>query len=446
MKEVVVIFDPSIDLQKHGKMKIEEIKQPNMQGAEQKPDKKVGRYAPFIDINGFQFDHESIESFELSVGKSFLPTLTCTLIDSFGFMTSYGTITDDILKLFIRSENKDFKPVRQNFKILSSSSSVGTERTRISISAILSIDDFHNDIIKSFGKKTSFDTLQDIAKMFGLGFASNETSTNDEMVRICPNVTIPEFLHSDLIPSMYKDDSSFFSVFIDQYYYLNVVEMQSLFDIDIDLRLVREAIKLGDRDFKESDDEKSEVVPFFLSNMHLKLRTENGISSYRVLNSVGNVIETGNNISVHYYDKTSAEYKEFYQKNLETEGDSHKTTDLEVSRSVNFIEQYDENVHKNYYFAKISNDLNRRSSTRFGLECSLMEINHYIRALQQVPILIIKESWEKERAGDTDEELKFDEMLSGQYVSENLSYIYRQDRGFYTKVKCVKRDFWKSKE
>lgn len=446
MKDVVVIFDPSIDLTKHGKMKVEDIKQPVMHDSDVSQNKRVGRYSPFIDINGFQFDQETIESFELSVGKSFLPTLSCVIIDNFSNMSSNGVLTDDILKLFIRSENKDFKPIRQNYKIVSSSSSVGTERTRITIQAILNIDDFHNDMVRSFGKKTSFDTLQDIAKMFSLGFASNETKTDDEMVRICPNISIPEFLSTDLVPSMYKDDNSFFIVFVDQYYYLNVVEMNDLFDIHIDLRKIRESIKLGDRDFQESDEEKSDMTPFFLSNMQMKLSTENGISSYRIVNQIGNVVENGNKISMHFYDKTASEYKEFYQKNLETDGDSFHTTDTEIVKSVNFIEQYDENVHKNYYFAKMSNMLNRRSSTRFGLECNLMDVNNHLRVMQQVPIFIIKEKWEKEREGDQSDELKFDNMLSGQYVSESLSYVYKQNGGFYTKVKCVKRDFWKEEE
>lgn len=438
MKEVVVIFDPTIDIQKHGDIKIPDIKDIPIETK-----KRVGRYAPFIDINGFQFDHGSIESFELSIGKSFLPTISCTLQDTFGVMRSYGTLTDDVLKLFIRSDNKDFKPIRQNFRIINSSSSSGSENARITIFGILEIEDFHHDLVKSFGKKSSFDTLQDIAKLFGLGFASNDTKTDDVMTRICPNITIQEFLQTDLIPSMYKDDKSFFRVFVDQYYYLNVVEVNELFDIDIDLRKVRESLKYGDRDFDTSDEEKSEMTPFFLSNANVKLLTENGISYYRVVNSIGDMTEDGNKISCHYYDHDSREYKEFFQKSLETEGDSHKLTDRTVHKSVNFIEQYSENVHKNYYFSKMSNLLQRKSSSRFGLECHLMDINNYVRVCQQIPIFIQRDREERDRAGDREEGIRFDNMLSGQYVSDDLSYVYRSDRGFYTRLKCVKRDFWK---
>jgi hypothetical protein len=84
---------------------------------------------------------------------------------------------------------------------------------------------------KSFPKDTSFNHLQDVAEFLKIGFASNETTTQDKMVRLCPYINLNEFL-DETVNSSYKDEDSFFCWFIDPYYYLNYVNLNKQFSLD----------------------------------------------------------------------------------------------------------------------------------------------------------------------------------------------------------------------
>ena len=99
MKEVVTIFDPEIDVNQYGEMKIEDediTKDSNDNYA-----RKVGRYSPFIDINGHIFMDDDIISLSISVGESFLPTLQLTIRDNHKLLVSYSNLSDYIVKVFI---------------------------------------------------------------------------------------------------------------------------------------------------------------------------------------------------------------------------------------------------------------------------------------------------------------------------------------------------------
>ena len=80
-------------------------------------------------------------------------------------------------------------------------------------------------ISKSYINKTSFETLREIAKDLGLGFASNERNTNDKMNWICPSKTYYKFMQ-DICNSSWLGEEDFFDWWIDQYYVLNFVNLR----------------------------------------------------------------------------------------------------------------------------------------------------------------------------------------------------------------------------
>ena len=88
----------------------------------------------------------------------------------------------------------------------------------------------YRDACNSF-KETSFNTLLKLSNQYGLGFASNVESTEDEMIWINPTDYPIDFIES-IAKSAYLDEESFFTVFVDQFYNLNFVEMNRLFNHD----------------------------------------------------------------------------------------------------------------------------------------------------------------------------------------------------------------------
>ena len=91
MKDIIRIFDPTIDLSLDGVIAIQDIEYGS--GNTKKLDKPyryskfMGSYYPIIDINGFIFHGDAIINTELSV-VGFLPTVTITVRELGGIFGS----------------------------------------------------------------------------------------------------------------------------------------------------------------------------------------------------------------------------------------------------------------------------------------------------------------------------------------------------------------------
>lgn len=451
MKEVVVISDPSIDVDKYGEISILDTRDtnPNIKHIEE-----VGSYSPYVDINGAVFDHMNINSFHLSIG-SFLPSISISINDSSKRLQSYSTLIDVIIKVYVKSRNKDFKPIRQNYKVTDCKSYESEDGGKeIVMSGILFIESLHSDTIKSWKDLTSFEVFQKIAKDAELGFASNETASNDKMTRYCTNVTLLEFIKNDLSLQIYKDDDSFFKVFIDQYYYLNLVEVNQLISIKEQIKLMSNVRVITDDANATSEEVELMMDDFYLTDMSRRAYYNNYIKTYNFSNNIGSSINGyGNKLYLQYYDYTEREYKEFFINPLITEGlgDQYKPNDPvdPITKTLHLGEQFNDNVHANYYFAKASNELNNNNLNKFKLECLLSDINSAIRCYQIMPIIL--EEKDHERLGNTEEEelgekkVVIDRYLSGFYVTTGIELDYI-DHVFSETIICNRREFYQKQE
>lgn len=454
MKEVVVIFDPEIDVDKYGEISIPDYEYGSGIAPDFEPSiqysKEAGSYSPLVDINGVLFDKQQISDFKLTVGN-FLPSIDITVIDDDKKLQSYASLTDIIVKVFIRSRNKDFKPIRQNYKIVSSDSYEANGHINISMHGILFIDKLYSDTVKSYSQMSSFDTFQEIAKELELGFAANEFTTNDVMTRICPNISLLEFIENDLSLSVYKDDNSFFKVFIDQYYYLNLVEVNQLITVKEEMSVMTNILTVIDEEYYNSAEPQGEAEEFFLTNITSRSWSSGFLSNYTFTNNVGSALfGYGDKLYIQEYSINAREYKEFFINPLVTEGidDTYATTETidPVTKTLHVGEQMDDNVHKNFYFAKANNELNNQNLTKFNLNCSLRDINTQVRCYQITPVIIEEKDTERlaneEQKEIGNEGIVIDRFLSGFYVSTQVEYVY-DGESFYNNVICSKREFKK---
>lgn len=462
MQDTFIIFDPTIQLSVIDIQDVEYGSSPNYQptGGETRFSKLAGDYSPFIQINGMKFSGFDIENFILDT-SGFIPRLSVSLKEKSGLFASKSFPVDgDLVQLYIKSNNKDFKPIRQDFRVLEVSAGVSLddkgEINTFSIDAILNLPDLYVDKVKSYSKKTSTDTISEIAKDLKLGFAVNETGLDDVMTRICPYVTYEDFILNDVVPSAYKDDNSFFTAFIDQYYYLNFIEINSLIVHERTLDQVTINF-LGHSDYLPDDKKEPEKVisEFFLSNSKVVHGSANHITGYAPLNNSGYVsLKNGYRTYLQYYDKDSADTKQYFIETLNTEGVQDKIilkgrVDEDYTKQVktaNMGFQFNDNVHREFNHAKLQNKYNTDELEKVTLLIDLAGINPMLYKYQIVPIYILNNMGNDTRQQATttekDKPDAIDSFLSGFYVVMGIKMLYSStSKRFYQQIVVTRREY-----
>jgi hypothetical protein len=199
----------------------------------------AGATKPFVKINSqivTNIQYMTIDE------TGFIPTVSLTFIDDVGeFSGVYFPKTDLVMSLYLKSPNSKLKPIRIDFLINSVKTippkftGKGTslvKGTTYIVRGEMFIPKLYNNNIRSYPKTTSKEVLQKVCEGLDLGFAENINDPSDSMTWINYNQSSAEFI-KQVAQHIYQDDDSFFSVFIDKYYYLNYLE-------------VNEQLKIGD--------------------------------------------------------------------------------------------------------------------------------------------------------------------------------------------------------
>ena len=194
--------------------------------------KTIGAVAPVVQVNGFQFTGEMIERVNLNL-SDVLPSIKLVLNDTtqaFGleFMPRDG----DVITLLINSKNTDtFKTIHMDFEITSISLSTDEEdgSPEINISGNAKIPKYFAETCRNFEAGTSLDHLELIARDLKIGLATNIETTDDSMPRVQPYIPTFQFIE-DIVDNSYIAENSFQRYHIDQFYYLNFVDVNKVFN------------------------------------------------------------------------------------------------------------------------------------------------------------------------------------------------------------------------
>lgn len=469
MKSIIVVFDPNakkLNLDEINTKDVEFGTDPNYKpsGVEPKLSEMAGAISPFVVINGMKFAYDNIEYFELGM-EEFLPSVIVIVKAKSGMFASKAFPKDgDVISVYVKSENKDFREIRQDFRITDVSGppsddqygQVGT----FTIYGTLNLPDLFVDKFKSFAGKSSMDTLQDIAKELGLGFATNETATDDLMTRICPGIDYNEFIQNDVASSAYKDDKSFFNVFIDHHYYLNFVQVNDMIVLDNDLDEVRvHNIMSSNYMPNDSAEVKSTMSNFFLSNAKIKKGTADFITGFAPVNNSIISMVNGNRTYLQYYDKDNKKFEQYYIETMNTDGsddmiilkgrmnEDHK----KQTRFITVNHQFNSNVHKNYIHAKLQNKYNLDELNKLYLVVNLAGINPTVCRGMIIPIVLVTSAGsEVQRVANQDypvsngsDGITLDKFLTGFYVARGMKYVYSSGRSItsYMQIVCVRREY-----
>jgi len=458
MSDIIALLDPKIELKELSVANTED-KEINADSVTTKVSKSAGSLSPTIGINDMIFNEQAIDSFKLSV-EGFLPVVNFTIKDYSGLFTSKTYPKDgDLVMVYMRSLNKDFKPIRQDFRIYDVQSvelvnDTNFQRKAHTITAILEVPEIYNELCKSY-KGTSFETLNKIAEELKLGYASNVKSTVDEMTRIMTFDSHRSFI-KEITESSYKDESSFFTAFIDQYYFLNFIELNSRFVLDkeVETSTVHD-IMTGDMYKNDGpNDIPTKKFPLLLTNHPNAITTPQYITKLNPFNDTGTVwLDHGYRNNLMLYDKDKKEKQQYYLETLNTEGSQDKKLlkgrededHLSFQKYTYLGQQQNSNVHKNYVHAVINNRLNIDEIGKMGLMVELPNINPNIYRYQIIPVILFK--YDSDYLKQTDNKYLsdnnlgiYDKEMSGYYVISDIYYIYNKST-FSMKIKLLRREW-----
>lgn len=446
-------------------------------------------YLVMVSINGYVFSDKDILKMTLDCNGP-LPTIDLTLSDNQGLFTVDTFPRDgDVINFRMGTLDKtSYKDVRIDFDITTADQpkqNSNVKGGKYNFSGRIKVPGLYADECKSYGSGTSLDHIESIANDLKLGVATNIDSADDKMNLILPNNSRFDTLE-DLVKHSYIDEDSFQAYCIDQYYYVNYVNLNTLLESEEAIEEVIAAYEkeLNDMPGNGSDDSANQnKKPLILTNHKRDAGTNLFIEAQSLANSAGNKTKkNGYKRTLQFFENDSDEGlvshdieplaskkmsdieepmkgrrdEDRYKGETKTKYTGRKNSDPETSHT-----------HLNYEYSAISNAQNLDEVKKMSLEVSLASFNPAIHLYQKLPIAIYTNQQEKlgadkviktakkEKGFDTTVEedsanvnpgeYVLDEFLSAYYVVGGIEYTFKAgDSSVKQKLKLLRRE-WPSR-
>lgn len=422
---------------------------------------QLGKKAPFIRIGNVRLSADSVISMTV-YADSLIPKIHVSILDSTGTLTSVGyPKTNPLLTAYVATGHSKLKSFSQTFLITSVNSiPLQGSSVRYDFHGELYIPKLNGNFIKSYPKLTSSQTLKKIAEELGLGYATNEDTTNDQMTWINPNLNYKAFI-KQVIDHSYKNESSFFDCFIDRYYVLNFINVEKQFKQFKDATEIPESYPSYASDYFDTSrtksgnkaDSEETMIPLILSNAEVgSAMSDLKILEYSMLGENGEILKLDGFKKgvILYRHGEESPVKTWFSEPL-----SQPSPDgLSVYQKIE-LEDYAENpvvkwmgtdylnAHTNYKFAKIINTHNRFEAEKNMLKVKLPGFNMNVLRGSRIRVDIYasrsKKSYDESRNDDknpTDSQkmqdpskssmtdLVLDTNLSDTYYVKEIVYKY----------------------
>jgi hypothetical protein len=449
-KKILQYTKPTIKIDELSYMDPEDNRAP-LKSKIERTDMQKGGLHPIIEVNRYAFSPGEILTLEIDETGN-IPTCHVSVVMMDGKFISTAFPKDgDKMSIFIRSRKDELKPLRADFSIISVSGMPSTdetgERSIIYMGGILSIPGYIGEHCKAYKDMTSFDSLIKLATDLGLGFASNETLTNDKMTWICPYQTYEKFMMS-VTQAAYKDDSSFYKSWIDHNYYMNLLNVNTQFSDEVDIDKAFEEMSRDNDYFNKQEIQKFETS-LLLTNAGAASGTGNFIKSYTLINNSGNVVlDNGYRRYLQYYEAhlqsnaPSDKYKSFFIEPMHTDGAKDKIILRGRAHDPTSGTEYKYkwlglqtslptgNVHENYLHAMVSNWQNNEEIDKLMLYCQLGKCNFNIYRGQRIPVIIMnignaeRQKITQDDSQPAESKVSYDRFLSGYYMVHGFKYSW----------------------
>lgn len=418
----------------------------------------TGRY-PYLQIRNLVIQTTDTTKIVL-YNDQFLPKIEVFFKDpTMKLIDPLFPLDDDIISLFIQSSSELLMPVRMDFKITEFNVIKSDNDMNYVIVGLLDVNYLYYQTYSTYSL-TSYDLLKKLAMDAKLGFASNIDNTNDLMMWINPADSHLEFIQK-IVRHSYRSDESFLLAYIDFYYNLNYVDIETALSEDIsDQTGIYYAANL-------TKVKKDEVVKMFLTDHPDKINTNTYIQKYNLLNSTTKVnLDIGYQKYLIYYDKNGNTQYEFVMDTISSPGDNGKNVvmkgrigqESEIaanSRDGEFLGVLDtDNMHEHYLYAGTQNKQNLDFLQKVKMKVTLGVMNFNLYRFQKIEIRFYKmkeiendkvsvEINEKtiREGGEKDWDAnKLNQRLSGEWLITTINYTFNKVGGFSQELTLVRRE------
>lgn len=385
---------------------------------------KVNAHAlvPVIKIDNIDIRTEDILSISLKSADT-VPMIELEFIDAFGNIKGKNLIRDGSTLTFAMKGYGNFKPLNMDFFITHIDDSIDEPDmdTSVSIYEVRGILKLPFSIRRTSGvyPGTSYKVLMEQSRLQKIGFASNVEDTADEMIWLNMNSTFQDFCN-DVVAHSYANDESFFTAFVDFFYIMNFVEVDSLFtqtdtyeSLPDDVYIYKSSVGMdNDKDLRDTktnpednkEPDKSNATPdfkkgkYYITNNPNEKIWNNYFSKYKIITKPGKSISDGYKKYVQYWDYNNKEFVSEYvdpinhltdgmiavNKGRIIGGKSENNNLDEFYTWTNFGIQDSDNVHANFYWAETQNSFNISECEKFQIEVVLDAYNPAITRMSRV--------------------------------------------------------------
>ena len=449
---------------------------------------RTGATAPFVKIGGQIL--RNIQAMTIDE-TGFIPRIQLTFIDALGeFAGDYFPKTDLIMAVHLTSGTEKLKPIRMDFLITGVKSipskytgftkPIGIETTYM-VRGELFIPTAYQSISRSYSGLNSKEALKKISEDLGLGFAENESNPADNMTWVNTSLSTLSFIQ-EIAKHAYQDDDSFFSVFVDKYYYLNYIEVNRQLKLEDAQRtfitaanpLAKGLNQNAKNDPILSQLEEETMVNYLTTEYEYKNKP-NYITELALISDQGSILKSaGYKKNIFYYDHLKEEdspeqkFIDFFMtplKSIDRSQDyflipqDESLADTTIKKWMNI--DYG-NAHPEWNAARLLNSHNLKELDKIKLKVTLNKINFQVARGFTVPVYISVKQAEKllkatkspgeqpikeeDDAEDLSKQVP-DKQLTGYYYVSGAKYHYdlMSPYGLYTELFLARREWAPSK-
>lgn len=399
--------------------------------------------APLVYYNGIHIEYSDISGFEL-YHEGILPALKISFVDRNGIFKDSGFPTDDTtISIFIYSKSKRLRSINMDFKI-SSFKDLGSNE--FLIIGLVNIPQIYLRKFKSYSKKTSFETLKEVAKECELGFCSNVSNSADKMTWINAGFTNYQFVN-DIIRNSYLNDESFINCYIDFYYNICYVDVEK--ELSRDNQNDQMIISDGKNEFTSDPKSDEDIAPLLLSTDKSVKDTNAYISDYVVTNKSTQVsLNKAYLTKTKFYNSSAKELLIFDVDSITSEGDKtiilkgkpgdedffkQNVNNIWVGKLDKFEEDGSGNSHLNFNYSLIQNQINIDEISKISIDITLPYPNFNLYIFQKVYLALINQ-----KPGLFHKSLRY-KRLTGNWMTTAISFIF-DGKKHYQKVTLIKRE------
>jgi len=439
---------------------------------------------PEIKVNGYDVSTEALNVFILE-NNGFYPTMRLQFGDVDGMFTARFYPKDgDIVQVNIRSQGDEttFKPIRIDFTIIDCKpvgGGGGASANQYLILGRMFVPKLFAEAVEYEEDVTSFTALLNIAERIDLGFASNVEDTADQMTWTNPNDTTETWIQ-DIVANSYLSDETFFTSYIDPYYYLTLVDVNRFFSQEGAIEASQSfSQNAGDTMGADGGVGQVDGIPNYLSNMIQLQGNARYISKHQMVNKSGQISKAnGYKRYTQYWDLISKEWvSEFVDpltnntpgmipatKGRLLNGEAEGPRNDQVKYK--YLGTQGDNVHAEYQYSTVLNYQNLTEINKMGMVIELDTVNpalvRYSRIYCQIlefasPIKnvllapnnddLVGEEAPQTRSGGTDENDQksengvVNEYLTGFYVISGVEWLYTNPGPVRMRLTLQRREF-----